>query len=599
MLGGRIRPAGTGRLARRDILRPRRFIFSLQAKILVVVLLCVVVPLLVMGAYLLEQTQNALEAKARESLTHHLYARTASVTEWMKNRLDEPSRWSTSFIAFDALEARADGRPNAARLGAELEAYLKDVHQRYRHLYESLFVVDLSGAVVVGTRPEVLERWAAVSLPRQPVAAEGGRDAGTRGVLTSLRTSEGPGRPSPTLLALHRIERAGRVVGYFVARIELHELEALVSRRPDDFNARFWLVDRQRRVLLGPAVDGEPSAGAVFAPKGPPATPDAPVREGQCPGVGECLYGVLDLGERSFEGGVAATMSRQGAYQPLVDARADLLKVGGPLVACIVVLAFVLARGMLRPILLLSEGAQRVAAGDLDVHLPVHGRDELADLTSAFNEMARRVRDSRDDLAESATALARTNDQLEQAKERFRSQAITDALTGIFNRRHFEDCLDEQIARAAQTGTPLSLLLLDLDHFKQYNDRWGHTEGDAELRRVAALVQRTVRSTDIAFRYGGEELAVLLPSCSKDQAMVVAEKVRVAVGSGTQRPSRFGARTTISAGVATYPEDGRVARGLVDTADAALYQAKAQGRDRVVAAGGPAHGPEGGARAVG
>ena len=253
----------------------------------------------------------------------------------------------------------------------------------------------------------------------------------------------------------------------------------------------------------------------------------------------------------------------------------------------IFLLAYVLARGMLRPILLLSEGAQRVSAGDLDVHLPVHGRDELADLTSAFNEMARRVRDSRDELAESATALARTNDQLEQAKERFRSQAITDALTGIFNRRHFEDCLDEQIARAAEEGKPLSLLLLDLDHFKQFNDRWGHTEGDAELRRVAALVQRTVRSTDIAFRYGGEELAVLLPACSKEQAMVVAEKVRIAVGSGTQRPSRFGARTTVSAGVATYPEDGRVARGLVDTADAALYQAKAQGRDRVVAAGGP------------
>jgi diguanylate cyclase (GGDEF)-like protein len=117
---------------------------------------------------------------------------------------------------------------------------------------------------------------------------------------------------------------------------------------------------------------------------------------------------------------------------------------------------------------------------------------------------------------------------------------------------------------------------------------------------VAALVQRTVRSTDIAFRYGGEELAVLLPSCAKDQAVGVAEKVRQAVGSGTQRPSRFGARTTVSVGVATFPEDGRVARGLVDTADAALYQAKALGRDRVVAAGGPpGDGPPHDERAIG
>jgi diguanylate cyclase (GGDEF)-like protein len=599
MLGGSVRPAGTGRLARREILRPRRFIFSLQAKILVVVLLCVAVPLLLMGAYLLDQTQAALEAKAKESLFRHLFARASEITEWMKDRLDEPARWSTTFIAYDALEARADGKPNAPRLRGELQAYLDDVHSRYEQLYESLFVVDLEGQVVVGSRKEVLEDWAVASLPRKPSDAEAARaqDAGKPGVLTPMWPSGRLGRP--TLLALHRIERAGRVVGYFVARVDTRDLERLLASPAADAKAHFWLLDREERVLIGAEPGGGPVAGERFAPEGPPSTSTAPVQEGVLPGVGESVYGKLPLPDRPFPGVLAATVSREGVYQPLAEARKRLLRAGIPSVFVIFLLAYVLARGMLRPILLLSEGAQRVSAGDLDVHLPVHGRDELADLTSAFNEMARRVRDSRDELAESATALARTNDQLEQAKERFRSQAITDALTGIFNRRHFEDCLDEQIARAAEEAKPLSLLLLDLDHFKQFNDRWGHTEGDAELRRVAALVQRTVRSTDIAFRYGGEELAVLLPACSKEQAMVVAEKVRIAVGSGTQRPTRFGARTTVSAGVATYPEDGRVARGLVDTADAALYQAKAQGRDRVVAAGGPSQGPPDGERKTG
>jgi diguanylate cyclase (GGDEF)-like protein len=96
---------------------------------------------------------------------------------------------------------------------------------------------------------------------------------------------------------------------------------------------------------------------------------------------------------------------------------------------------------------------------------------------------------------------------------------------------------------------------------------------------------KSIRATDMAFRYGGEELAVLLPSCSKEQAAEVAEKMREAVAKGGARPGRFGGRTTISIGVATFPEDGRVARGLVDTADAALYSAKAQGRDRVAVAG--------------
>jgi len=396
--------------------------------------------------------------------------------------------------------------------------------------------------------------------------------------------------------------RRRQVLGYFVGRIDLRALQGLLQTRTGENEPDFWLLDDTGHTLIEKGNMAEDPGSRLFPPFPtalPPGAKGGPAEETNLPPVGPTVHGFRRLGSK-LGGFLGATMSAAGAYRPLEESRARLLKAGIPAVLCIFMLAFVLARGMLRPILLLSEGAQRVSAGDLDVHLPVRGRDELSDLTSAFNDMARRVRESRDELAQTASALSRTNDQLELAKERFRTQAITDGLTGLFNRRHFEDTLDEQIERAAAEGWPLSLLLLDLDHFKQYNDRWGHSEGDAELRRVGALVQRTVRSTDIAFRYGGEELAVLLPSCAKDQAVVVAEKVRQAVGSGTQRPSRFGARTTVSVGVATFPEDGRVARGLVDTADAALYQAKALGRDRVVAAGGPpTDGPSQDERAAG
>jgi diguanylate cyclase (GGDEF)-like protein len=425
--------------------------------------------------------------------------------------------------------------------------------------------------------------------------------------MTPPRYSERLNRP--TMLVVHDIQQradksseavgpaSSRVIGYFVGRINLPHLASVLSTRSGEDEPSFWLLDGKGRILMDKGTVADDPGARAFAAAIPEKL--GPPQEANLAGLGDTVYGFSKLAH-PLGGFLAVTVSSSGAYQPLEESRARLIKAGVPAVIVIFLLAFVLARGMLRPILLLSEGAQRVSAGDLDVHLPVRGRDELAELTSAFNDMARRVRESRDELAHAASALARTNDQLEQAKERFRTQAITDALTGLFNRRHFEDTLDEQIERASAEGWPLSLLLLDLDHFKQYNDRWGHTEGDAELRRVAALVQRTVRSTDIAFRYGGEELAVLLPSCAKDQAVGVAEKVRQAVGSGTQRPSRFGARTTVSVGVATFPEDGRVARGLVDTADAALYQAKALGRDRVVAAGGPSgDGPAHDERAAG
>jgi diguanylate cyclase (GGDEF)-like protein len=217
--------------------------------------------------------------------------------------------------------------------------------------------------------------------------------------------------------------------------------------------------------------------------------------------------------------------------------------------------------------------------------LPVWGRDEIADLTRAFNEMARKLREGRQSLEEARDELARTNEGLKAANRTLEALAITDGLTGLYNRRHFQDTLEKEIRRCERESRKLSLLLADIDHFKQYNDRWGHTEGDAALRRVSGQIMKSIRSTDMGFRYGGEELAVLLPSCSKDQASEVAEKIRLAVQNLAQRQGRFGARVTVSIGVATFPEDGRVARGLVDTADAALYTAKAQGRNRVVLAG--------------
>jgi len=223
-----------------------------------------------------------------------------------------------------------------------------------------------------------------------------------------------------------------------------------------------------------------------------------------------------------------------------------------------------------------------MSAGELDVRLPAGGRDEIAELTRAFNEMAQRVHEGRTSLEQARDDLARSNEELQQANQALEELAITDGLTGLYNHRHFHETWDRELRRAERDEKPVGLLLLDLDHFKDYNDRYGHTAGDEALRAVADGLRRSLRSSDIAFRYGGEELAAILPGCDRDAACRVAEGVRATlrrIPRSVERPRPV----TVSIGVASFPGDGTTTREILDRADAALYIAKAEGRDRVVA----------------
>jgi diguanylate cyclase (GGDEF)-like protein len=164
--------------------------------------------------------------------------------------------------------------------------------------------------------------------------------------------------------------------------------------------------------------------------------------------------------------------------------------------------------------------------------------------------------------------------------------SFTDPLTAVANRRQLFLRLDQEFSRSVRFGDPLSLLMMDLDLFKQINDKYGHTVGDGVLRGVAQVLRRNVRKIDIVSRYGGEEFCIALPRVGKPEALEVAEKLRRAVGAAPL-PSPEGVgplRVTISVGVATLGIDADDVAGLIEKADAALYEAKRQGRDRVAMA---------------
>ncbi len=160
--------------------------------------------------------------------------------------------------------------------------------------------------------------------------------------------------------------------------------------------------------------------------------------------------------------------------------------------------------------------------------------------------------------------------------------SITDALTGIANRRHFEWRLSEEIERARRYKYPLSALMLDLDHFKQVNDNYGHQIGDIVLQQVAQRLRRILRRTDFLARYGGEEFIVLAPQTPADRALILAERLRQVIAeSPIPVADNLQIHITISIGVAVFPNHAQNESELIGAADSALYKAKQMGRNRV------------------
>lgn len=166
--------------------------------------------------------------------------------------------------------------------------------------------------------------------------------------------------------------------------------------------------------------------------------------------------------------------------------------------------------------------------------------------------------------------------------ETLRTLVHTDALTGLFNYRHFTRALDLEMERARRSGKPVALLMLDLDHFKRFNDTWGHEFGNKTLQHVARLVQNTVRRLDIPCRYGGEEFAVILPDTTLHAAIVLAERLRRLIADSPLYSGDTEVHVTTSMGVDVHGSGDRDdVEGFVSRTDAWLLQAKAQGRNRV------------------
>jgi diguanylate cyclase (GGDEF)-like protein len=508
---------------------------------LLLVVAAAILPTLAVGLTTWLAARSVLRDKTSGQLGSRVDSVRQRIETWVEERREDVEIFSSSFLIGDAL----DGPEVDADAAARIDEYLRQVQERFP-LYTTLAVADADGSLVARAgAPEELP----LSIP--PGGATLAIESGRWGPRLRL---------SRTVLAPD-----DRSVGLLTA---VSGLDSLWRRLTADLEAELgelYLVTGFGTFRL--------------IPEGAELLAEEPVTGA----LDRCTTARVDLAEyRNREGVETLGACRRLEDLDLVvrvelDARTALASVEALTnpslvilvlgMAAVFLLGWALVGSVVRPIEALIEAARAVSSGDYSHRIPVTSRDELGYLSAVFNDMT--------------GALRASHGELEQL-------SLTDQLTGVANRRQLDATLSKQLRRARHQPSPFSVVMIDLDRFKAFNDRFGHQQGDLVLREVATFLSDQLRPTDTVARYGGEEFTLLLPETPKADALRISERLRKGL-SELAVPDTGG--VTGSFGVANFPDDAADEAALLAAADAALYAAKAAGRNRVQPAGdgtGPA-----------
>ena len=465
--------------------------------------------------------------------------------------------------------------------GAACDDLLRDVVADHPRI-EAIAVARPDGIVACGSRPGATGLNAG-DRPyfREVMASDGGR-----AVLSSLMVSRVSGQP--TMFVAAPMRTGVLKAGVLIASLNLEWFTRLGDRLPEGSTQSVQVLDSRDGAVLARAQDRTAQVGATV--------PDHPVLRAYrgSPSGGSVVAADLDGVSRVFgfaplpgrDGIVIAVGLREAEVRAAADTRSGIMLIAALGAAGFAFLVAWMAadRALLRPIRSLAMAAQQVGTGDMSAHARM-GRGaarELRGLGASFARMARR-------LGEREGRIAAMQGELEKANRQLSILVRQDGLTGLGNRRHFDDTLGTEYRRAMRVGAPLTLIMIDVDRFKAFNDLYGHPAGDACLQAVAgALAGSLRRPADLAARYGGEEFAVLLPSTDEAGALMSAARIQDAVrAAAVPHAGSEGGIVSLSLGIAVLMPSGGGSgpAALVEAADAALYAAKRAGRNRMQVAG--------------
>lgn len=542
---------------------------SIRSRILAFAVAAALLPSGVMLGISYTQNRRALEKKITEDLLSESAQSARATGVWLKERLYDLRVFAGSDEVANTLDrppriGRNSGGTSSSQAEARLRDYLLSLHERFGD-FEQLMVLDLNGNVVASSADGI----ARVRLPRdwQTTLRSDGQIVG------DAYWDSQVGR-AKLIVAVPAQRADGRLIGAFAAELNLAPVRLLLRSFAPESSGAIYLFTTKGR----PIASSEGMTPILVKSRMPPLTMKKLLRTARTPFPYTSVGGRDVIGTLEYvpqvNWAVIAEVSAATAFQQVRHFRDVALAVIALLLVLVAATAYRLGLLIARPLDRLTRGAGEVAAGDLAVDLPeAPGGGEVGYLTDVFNHMVSRLREGRQELDRINETLRRKNEELELL-------STTDSLTGLENHRSLMQRLDEEETRCKRERKGFSVLVGDVDHFKQYNDAFGHPAGDEVLKSISEIMRDSARPVDCVARYGGEEFVVLMPDSKPAEALELAEHIRARIAA----KKFMGRKMTLSIGVASFPDDADNGETLISIADEALYQAKREGRDRAIRA---------------
>jgi len=525
---------------------------TIRSKLLAFALLASLIPSVSTGWLSYVQNKRALTEKSGQELQNAGSQAARELDLWIKERLYDLRVFASSYEVSENLARLpiGNGRPVRGQVQGRLSDYLNSVRERFQD-YEELLVLDPQGQVVASSSKS----------QRTIFLAAGWQEdiQNDRPVVGVPHWDDSLNKPV-MVVAVPIRHTDGRLLGALSARLSLERADNILRRFAPGDSGQVYLIAANANVITSTHA----SSDTVMAQS---LSKEALARLTETGGAaveyvnydGNEVVGTLNT-IPGLGWSVIAEIPSAEAFRQVNRLRNLTILMVLALLVGVGLIAWFLGLLIVRPLTRLAQGAAEVATGSLAVDLPEVGGGEVGDLTKVFNNMVDRLRESREELERLSTL---------------------DGLTGLANRRHLLSRLALESSRAKRGHHTFAVLMVDVDHFKAYNDSYGHLAGDEVLVRIAAILRECCREVDCAARYGGEEFLVLLTETGMEGAFEVAERVRARLS----RETFAGGTITLSVGVASYPEFGETPEAVIMSADVALYQAKHLGRDRTVMAG--------------